>query len=75
MELLRIGPAGMTVGWWIELPVHDDGRTAWTQIAEVIPPVVAEDGRWSVRVRRGLDDWWIRIAPQLCFPVCDVDPT
>jgi hypothetical protein len=75
VEQLMIGPRAMGVGWWIELPIRDDGSTAWAQVAGLIPPVFNEDDRWVVHVRRGSLDWWVRIAPRLCFPVCDVDPT
>lgn len=74
VESMMITPGGMAVGWWIQLPVLDDGGLLWVQIGAVLPPERTCEERWALRVRRDCEDWWVKVAPHLAFPVCDVDP-
>ncbi|MDT7707431.1 MAG: hypothetical protein QOG20_3038 [Pseudonocardiales bacterium] len=75
MVPMSITPPGMSVGWWIELPLGEDAEPTWAQIDVLLDPSSTGDDRWAVRVRRGRDDWWVKIHPDLWFPVCDVEPT
>ncbi len=74
MGPMTITPAGMDVGWWIELPVDEGGAPIWVQIGAVMPPEQTGEHRWAIYVRRGNRDWWVKTDGQLLFPVCDVDP-
>jgi hypothetical protein len=75
MEPLTVRPPGMDVGWWISLPVEEDGSCAWTQIGALMPPEQTGESRWAIRVRRGHRNWWVKADAHLQFRVCDVDPT
>lgn len=75
MESMSITAGGMSVGWWVELPVAEDGGLLWVQVGAVLPPERTLEDRWALRVRRGGGVWWVKVAPHLEFPVCDVDPS
>lgn len=75
MDTLVITPVGMSVGWWVQLPVADDAAPLWVRIGALLPPGMEGEHRWAIRVDRGAEHWWVKVAPHLMFPVCDVDPT
>lgn len=74
-EQMSITAGGMVAGWWVELPLEEDGAPVWARIEVVLPPEKTMEARYALRLRRDDEVWWVKISGRLPFPVCDVDPT
>lgn len=74
-EQMSITAGGMVSGWWVELPLEEDGAPVWARIEVVLPPEKTMEDRYALRLRRDDEVWWVKVSGRLPFPVCDVDPT
>ncbi|WP_141279380.1 hypothetical protein [Pseudonocardia hydrocarbonoxydans] len=74
-EQMSITAGGMVAGWWVELPLEEDGAPVWARIEVVLPPEKTMEDRYALRLRRDDEVWWVKVSGRLPFPVCDVDPT